>query len=92
MLEDLLPLIAYIMALVAVVWLGLRTPDYVQLGFLTVVGCAMVIYIGADVAMIFGARRIWEIRAIGNSFLFFGLMIYLLRQVWIKTDICRSVK
>jgi hypothetical protein len=93
MVEDFLPLIAYAAALAAVIWLGRKPPDYVQLAFLTVVGCGVALYAAADVmGLLNGGKRVWELRAIGSSILFFGLMIYLLRQLWLKTDICRSLK
>lgn len=90
--DNLLPIVAYVAALVACFWLARKAPDKVQLIFLTVIGCAMVVYIAADLAVLFGARRMWEIRAIGTSFMFFGVLVYLMRQLWLSTEICKSLK
>lgn len=89
---DLTYLIVHVAAMTGVAVLYRRAPDEIQKIFLLLTGTAMAVYVGADVAALFGAEPVWPVRMIASRVEHTAMLLYITRQVWIRTEICRSLK
>jgi len=69
-----------------------RAPDIMQRVMLTLVVSAGLIYASADILGIASELKVWKIKVIASRFEHFAMLVYLLRQMWIRSEICQSVK
>ena len=92
MLWNLTILVVHIAALIGVALLIRHTPDKLQKGIIWVLLMAMVIYIGSDIAVLAGVDKAWMIRLPASRVEHFAVLLWLVRQVWIKTELCKSLK
>lgn len=75
------------------VWLLYQSaPDVIQKITLVLIGIAASVYVAADVAAIAGLNPVWPIRLVASRIEHFGVGVYIFRQVWIKSEICRHLK
>lgn len=67
-------------------------PDVIQKLTLAAIGGAAAIYISADVLALAGVSPVWPIRLVASRIEHFAVGIYIFRQIWIKSEICQSLK
>ena len=96
--------IIHLCAMGILVLLWRHAPDVVQRILLVVIFMAMSVHLLADVMMLagidnrrggeelFGFDRVWPVRGVAYAFGHAALLIYLVRQWWIKSHICDAVK
>lgn len=90
--ESLVYLLVESVALAGILVLAKRTPDMIQLFVLAVGFFGMVVFIFANIAGLLGYHPIWPIRLIAYRIEHAAFLLYILRQVWIKSNICQSLK
>jgi hypothetical protein len=80
-------------AALAGVWLLYPTaPDAIQKLCLLILAAAILVYIGADIAALCGADPVWPIRLVASRIEHSAMLIYIFRQIWIKSEICQFLK
>ena len=89
---DIIYLTVHVVALMGMFVLFRKTPDTLQFAFLCLLMFSGGVYLGADVFALMGNETVWPIRLIASRFEHTAVLLYLLRQVWIKTNICQSLK
>lgn len=89
---DINYLIVHLGILVGVWMLFDSAPDVIQKITLFIIGLATVVYIIADVAALSGVDPVWPIRVIASRIEHAAVGVYIFRQVWIKSDICKFLK
>lgn len=89
---DINYLIVHLGILVGVWMLFDSAPDAIQKIILFVIGVSAVIYILADVAALFGVDPVWPIRVLASRIEHIAVGVYIFRQVWIKSEICKFLK
>ena len=97
-------LLVHFAALCVVIALWRHAPDPVQKGFLFVAGAAEVTYLFADFLTLYGIdnRRggldvlgidaLWQVTSVAGAIAHGALLIYLVRQWWLKTQACKLLK
>lgn len=89
---DINYLIVHIGILIGVWMLFDSAPDVIQKITLWIIGAAALIYIIADVAALAGVDPVWPIRVLASRVEHVAVGIYIFRQVWIKSEICKFLK
>ena len=85
-------LVMHFLAMGCAIYLARRTPDSLQFGIVCLMLVAMAVYIVADLVMMSGEPRAWMVRFIASTVEHIGVLLYLFRQVWIKTETCQLLK
>lgn len=97
-------LLVHLAALYVVVLLWRHAPDIVQKFFLLACAGTMLVYLFADALALYGIdnRRggvefmgisaLWEVKSVAGAVAHGALLVYLVRQWWIKTEACKTLK
>lgn len=103
-MTDIIYLLAHVAVLVVILKLWKNAPDNVQRVFLFIAILSMALYLFADFLALYGVdnRRggaefmgitaLWQVTSIAGACAHGALLVYFVRQWWIKTEICKELK
>lgn len=85
-------LFADLLLLLGLLALIKRAPDMIQTVMLVVSCSAALIYISAGILALSGYDPVWPVRVVASQVEHIAIYLYVFRQLWIKSEICRLVK
>lgn len=100
-MTDIIYILVHAAVLVVIVALWRHAPDIVQRTFLVVAATAMLVYLFGDLLALYGVdnRRggkevmgitaLWQVSSIAGALAHTALLVYFVRQWWIKTEMCK---
>lgn len=89
---DLTYLLIHVAALVCAFLLLREAPDWIQKLIIGLMIAAAVVYIASDIVVLSGERRAWVVRVMASRVEHTAVLLYLFRQVWIRTGTCQYLK
>ena len=69
-----------------------NTPDWIQQLIVGLIITSAAVYIASDLVVLSGEKRAWVVRLVASRVEHTAVLLYLFRQVWIRTGACQSIK
>lgn len=89
---DLTYLLVHVLALGCAFLLLREAPDWIQQLVIGLFIASSTVYICADLVVLTGEKRAWVVRLIASRVEHTAVLLYLFRQVWIRTGACQFLK
>lgn len=86
---DYATILVHGMAIVCAVFLLRDVPDWLQGVVIAMFIVSGAVYVFADLAIAGGERRAWVVRVVASRIEHASVLLYLFRQVWIRTGVCK---
>ena len=103
-MTDIIYMLVHVAALGVILALWKHAPDGVQRAFLVLAAVAMVLYLFGDMLSLYGIDNkrggkeflgvdaLWQVGSIAGAFAHTALLAYLVRQWWIRTQMCEELR
>lgn len=103
-MTDIIYMLVHVAVLAVIVSLWKHAPDPIQRAFLIVAASAMLVYLFGDIIGLMGvdSRRggkevmgisaTWQVTSVAGAIAHTALLVYFVRQWWIKTEMCKELK
>jgi hypothetical protein len=103
-MTDIIYMLVHIAIIGLIFALWPKAPDNVQRLFLGIAAVAMLVYLFGDILALhgvdnkrggvqaFGISALWQVTSPAGALAHTALLVYFVRQWWIKTEICKEVK